>query len=199
MDISVLERDRADRLCIENYVCLGYNYRMTDIQAAVGIEQMKKLNWILERRRRLAAQYAESLADIPWLCPPYVPDYAEPNFQSYAVQLREGVPVARDDVIQRLLERGVSTRRGVMLAHREPAYAANGGRDARRRRREHTARQPGGRARRPRRNHGDQTNPTCSALRNSELASANSLLLPMFPQMTDEQQDTVLTALSSLV
>ena len=63
-----------------------------------------------------------ALADHPWLRPPQVPDYAQPNFQSYAVQLTGAAPIGRDELMQRLLDAGISTRRGIMLAHREPAY-----------------------------------------------------------------------------
>ena len=98
---------------------------MTDIQAAVGIEQMKRLDWIVGRRRELAARYTQALAEHPWLRPPYVPEYAESNFQSYAVQLTEDAPISRDELMQRLLDEGISTRRGIMLAHIEPAYAGH--------------------------------------------------------------------------
>jgi dTDP-4-amino-4,6-dideoxygalactose transaminase len=156
-------RHAAKQVILEEYVCVGYNYRMTDIQAAVGIEQMKRLDWIVAQRRRLAARYTEALAGHPWLRPPYVPEYAEPNFQSYAVQLTEVAPIGRDELMQRLLDQGVAPRRGIMLAHAEPAYAG------------HTAR-------------GD--------LSRSEAASARSVLLPLFPQMTEEEQDRVKEALS---
>jgi dTDP-4-amino-4,6-dideoxygalactose transaminase len=95
---------------------------MTDIQAAVGIEQMKRLGWIVERRRELAARYTAALSDHPWLRPPCVPEYAEPNFQSYAVQLSRHAPISRDELMQQLLDQGIATRRGIMLSHREPAY-----------------------------------------------------------------------------
>jgi dTDP-4-amino-4,6-dideoxygalactose transaminase len=110
----------------EQYVCLGYNYRMTDIQAAMGIEQMKRLDGIVARRRELAARYTRALAGHPWLQAPYLPDYAETNFQSYAVQLAEGAPIERDELMQRLLDQGIATRRGIMLSHAEPACAGLG-------------------------------------------------------------------------
>ena len=57
MSVPDTVRHAANRVIAEQYVCLGYNYRMTDIQAAIGVEQMKKLDWIVERRRELAARY----------------------------------------------------------------------------------------------------------------------------------------------
>jgi dTDP-4-amino-4,6-dideoxygalactose transaminase len=125
MNAGVAERHSARQVVIEEYVCLGYNYRMTDIQAAIGCEQMKKLDWMMARRRELAARYAAALADHPWLRAPHVPDYAEPTFQSYAVTLTEQAPMTRNQLMQFLLDRGVASRRGVMLAHCEPAYASH--------------------------------------------------------------------------
>jgi dTDP-4-amino-4,6-dideoxygalactose transaminase len=111
---------------IEEYEELGYNYRLTDIQAAIGIEQLKKLDEIVHRRRELAARYDRELAGLTWLRPPYVPEWAEPNYQSYAVTLTDDAPISRNELMQRLLDAGIATRRGIMLAHREPAYAELG-------------------------------------------------------------------------
>jgi perosamine synthetase len=161
MSVSDAVRHSAKRVVAEEYVCQGYNYRLTDIQAAIGIEQMKKLDWIVTRRRELAARYSAALESHPWIRPPYVPDYAEPNFQSYAVQLTDDAPLGRDELLQWLLDQQIATRRGVMLSHTEPAYA------------EHPV----------------------PLLSNSERASARSFLLPLYPQMTSEEQDLVITAL----
>jgi dTDP-4-amino-4,6-dideoxygalactose transaminase len=163
MSVRDTDRHAARSVILEEYLCLGYNYRLTDIQAAVGIEQMKKLDWIVNRRRELAARYTQALAKHPWLRAPYVPDYAEPNYQSYAVRLLPQAPVSRNDLMQRLLDRGIATRRGIMLSHLEAPYAGDWG-------------------------EGD--------LPRSEEASANSVLLPLYPQMSDGEQDRVLTALS---
>ncbi|HUT09435.1 MAG TPA: DegT/DnrJ/EryC1/StrS family aminotransferase [Thermoguttaceae bacterium] len=122
MDLSDVARHGTKQVLTEQYVCLGYNYRMTDIQAAIGIEQIGKLDRIVQGRRELAARYTEALANHPWLRPPHVPDYAEPNYQSYAVQLTEEAPLGRDELMQRLLDAEIATRRGIMLIHREPSY-----------------------------------------------------------------------------
>ncbi len=169
MSVPDTVRHKSSKVIAEQYVCLGYNYRMTDIQAAVGLEQMKKLAWIVDRRRELACRYHEALADHPWLKPPHVPDYAWPNFQSYAAHLTESAPVGRDALMQRLLDRGIATRRGVMLAHAEPAYAAD---------------VPAGE---PVYGAGD--------LRRSLEASARSVLLPLYPAMTEAEQDEVIGAI----
>jgi dTDP-4-amino-4,6-dideoxygalactose transaminase len=122
MSVSDAQRHVAFQVVLEDYLCVGYNYRMTDVQAAVGLEQMKRLDGIVRRRRQWAARYTEALAKHPWLRPPFVPDYAEPNFQSYAVRLTDEAPLARNDLMQRLLDSGIATRRGVMLAHHEAPY-----------------------------------------------------------------------------
>ena len=122
MSVRDADRHASRKVVIEEYLCLGWNYRLTDIQAAIGIEQMKKLDEMLRLRRLWAARYSEALAAHPWLRPPFVPDFAEPNFQSYAVRLKEGAPVSRNELMQRLLDAGIATRRGIMLAHLEPPY-----------------------------------------------------------------------------
>jgi perosamine synthetase len=165
MSVPDSVRHNSTQVIAERYVCLGYNYRMTDVQAAIGVEQMKKLEGLVARRRELAAKYTAALADHPWLRPPYVPEDVEANFQSYAVQLSTDAPLGRDELMQKLLDRGIATRRGVMLSHREPAYS--------------------GFARGP-------------ELPCSERASNRSLLLPFYPQMTEEELAEVVRALEEL-
>jgi len=122
MSISDTARHGAAKVLIETYDEVGYNYRLTDVQAAIGIEQVKRLDWIVQRRRELAAAYNQALAGHPWLKTPYEPDWASSNYQSYAVTLTENAPCSRNDLMQRLLEQGIATRRGIMLAHREKAF-----------------------------------------------------------------------------
>src|SRR5206468_45409 len=100
-----------------------FNYRMTDIQAAVGRVQLGRLSDLLPKRVELAENYTRELREIPGLQPPFVPDYARPNYQSYAVQVTRDFPLTRDELMQALLERGISTRRGIMNSHQEQAYA----------------------------------------------------------------------------
>ncbi len=120
--ISDLARHQASTVTLEEYDELGYNYRMTDIQAAVGIEQLKKLDWILEQRRALGDRYARLLSRLPGIIPPYAPAEAPHTYQSYAVKLDPAVWPSRDAVMERMLERGIATRRGVMAIHLEPYY-----------------------------------------------------------------------------
>jgi dTDP-4-amino-4,6-dideoxygalactose transaminase len=162
MGTSDAARHAAKRVLIEEYLCVGFNYRLTDMQAAMGIEQLNKLAGILQRRRALADRYSAAFRDQAWLRPPVVPDYAEPNFQSYAVRIEPSAPMTRTDLMQYLLSQGIATRRGIMLAHREAPYR-------------------------------DQVPP--GALPRSERASDESLLLPLYPTMSDAEQDYVIQKL----
>jgi len=124
MSVSDRVRHAANTVIFEEYPEIGFNYRMTDIQAAVGRVQLKRLPGILERRRRMARRYTESLAQVTGLRPPFVPEWANTNYQSYAVRVTDDYPLSRDELMQSLLDAGVSTRRGIMNAHQEAAYAS---------------------------------------------------------------------------
>jgi dTDP-4-amino-4,6-dideoxygalactose transaminase len=123
MSISDTARHAAKKVVFEEYPIVGFNYRMTDIQAAVGRVQLRRLPELLARRRELAANYTVALSAIPGLEPPEVPDDARSNFQSYAVRVTAEYPLGRDELMQALLESGISTRRGIMNSHQEAAYA----------------------------------------------------------------------------
>ncbi len=110
---------RQPQLRSEEYPVLGFNYRMTDIQAAVGRVQLRRLPGLLLRREKLAARYHDRLRGIPRLISPLVPPNVKPNYQSYAVRVTEDYPIQRTQLMQRLLEQGISTRRGIMNAHQE--------------------------------------------------------------------------------
>lgn len=122
MSVSAHERHDAGRLQFEEYVELGFNFRMTDLQAAVGLVQLGRLPAMIERRRLLAEAYREALGGVPGIVLPTDPPYGTTNYQSYTVRLTQEYPITRDELMQRLLDKGVSTRRGVMAAHREPAF-----------------------------------------------------------------------------
>jgi dTDP-4-amino-4,6-dideoxygalactose transaminase len=114
-------RHRSARVLRERHEELGWNYRMTDVQAAIGREQLRRLPEIVLRRRRLAARYAELLGDVPGLALPREPPWARSNWQSYCVLLPPGCD--RDGIRQTLLDRGIATRPGIVCSHREPVYA----------------------------------------------------------------------------
>lgn len=160
--ISDLARHNASTVTIEAYEELGYNYRMTDIQAAIGIEQLKKFDDILARRLHLADRYNALLPEIPGVSIPYVPDYADHTYQSYCIRLDPERAAARNDVMERMLALGVATRRGIMAIHEEPYYVNRFG---------------------------------WVSLPVTEAATRDTLLLPLFASMTDEEQDRVIEAL----
>ena len=164
MDVSDLARHNARDVVLESYPERGWNHRMTDMQAALGLCQLESLDDILRTRRRLAERYSRALADVPNLEPPSDPDYAVRTWQSYAVRLLPGAPVGRNDLMQGLLREGVPTRRGVMAIHREASYA------------------------------------DCSAeLPHTEAVSDDTLMLPLFPGLAEEQQDHVIRCLAGHV
>jgi dTDP-4-amino-4,6-dideoxygalactose transaminase len=121
MSVSDRARHSARTVQDESYIELGFNYRMTDIQAAVGRVQMTRLVALVADRRRQAALYAELLARVPSLGLPREPEWARSNWQTYCVRLPREVDATA--FRQAMLQAGVSTRRGVMCAHLEPAYA----------------------------------------------------------------------------
>ncbi|MEW6054760.1 MAG: DegT/DnrJ/EryC1/StrS family aminotransferase [Nitrospirota bacterium] len=122
MSVSDIERHLANRIIIETYPEIGYNYRMTDMQAAMGIEQMKKLPFILESRKRLAAVYDDALGSIAHIRVPEVPPYANHNYQSYWIALLDSAPLERNVFMEKLHEKGIATRRGIMAIHTEASY-----------------------------------------------------------------------------
>jgi dTDP-4-amino-4,6-dideoxygalactose transaminase len=122
MSVSDRVRHASNTVTFEEYPLVGFNYRMTDIQAAVGRVQLRRLPEMLAQRIALAERYAHTLREVPGLRVPAIPVYARTNYQSYAVTVTPEYPLSRDRLMQVLLDKGISTRRGVMNAHQEPAY-----------------------------------------------------------------------------
>jgi perosamine synthetase len=120
MSLSDVARHQSKDIIFESYAMTAYNYRMTDIQAAIGLEQLKKLPAIVQRRRELAEIYREHLDGIPGLILPTQPNYARSNWQSFIVRLSD--PSRQKGVMKFLQERGVASRRGIMNAHQELPY-----------------------------------------------------------------------------
>jgi perosamine synthetase len=126
MDVSDLARHSATDVVIERYPERGWNYRMTDMQAALGLCQLEVLDEILDRRRELAERYTDALAELPTLHAPFDPADSERTWQSYCVRVDPESPVSRTELMRRLLRDGIATRRGVMAIHQEAAYAGSG-------------------------------------------------------------------------
>jgi perosamine synthetase len=146
---------------------VGYNFRMTDVQAAVGLVQMERLSGIVSRRRELARRYSRELSASA-VEPPKEPSHCEHAFQSYMVLLPpETTETSRREVMQRLLERGVATRPSLMAIHLQPAHLPAGGEPPR--------------------------------LPVTEELARRGLMLPLYPQLTEDEQDTVIGELLSAV
>lgn len=122
MDVSAADRHASVGPVFEHYLETGYNYRMTDIQAAVGLVQLGRLDAMVQRRREHAAHYHELLDGVPGVRPVRDPAYGQGNYQSFWVLLDPEFPGGRDGALARLAEAGISARRGIMAAHLEPAY-----------------------------------------------------------------------------
>ncbi|MDO8658534.1 MAG: DegT/DnrJ/EryC1/StrS family aminotransferase [Candidatus Levybacteria bacterium] len=122
MSASDVIRHNSKKIIHEKYTEIGFNFRMTDLEATVGIEQIRKLDQILEKRAKLAQRYNKIFARSNLIIPPYVPKGYVHNWQSYIVRLRKNKKITRDRLMQKLLECGISTRRGVMAAHLEYPY-----------------------------------------------------------------------------
>jgi len=164
MGVSDLARHTASQVMIETYDELGFNYRMTDLQAGVGIAQLDRLDQMLARRRSLAQRYTTRLADLPWCITPAVPSECIHNYQSYMIRLRENVPFTRESLMQGLLNSGVSTRRGIMAIHREAPYRSS---------------------------QWERRLPV------TEKVTDSTIVLPLFHQMSEEDQDYVIECLEN--
>jgi perosamine synthetase len=165
MGVPDTVRHASSQVVFEEYATLGFNYRLTDIQAAIGREQLARLDGLVARRRELAARYATALAGVAGVVAPREPEWARTNWQTYAVRLETA---DQRQVMQGMLDDGVSTRRGVMNAHREGAYPAG------------TWRAPGPLAR-------------------SERAQDTVVMLPLYHDMTVDEQDRVIDSLTRAV
>jgi perosamine synthetase len=122
MNVSAAERHASAQPVLEAYLETGFNYRMTDIQAAVGLVQLGRLETIVAHRRVMAARYQELLSGIAGLRPVQDPPYGQTNFQSFWVLLTDEFGAGRDEALAELAAAGISARRGIMAAHLEPAY-----------------------------------------------------------------------------
>ncbi|MDI6744689.1 MAG: DegT/DnrJ/EryC1/StrS family aminotransferase [Thermodesulfovibrionales bacterium] len=163
MSVPDVERHKSRKVVIEKYVEIGYNYRMTDIQAAIGIEQLKRLPFIIERRRQIAEVYNRELKNIKSIRVPEIPDCAFHNYQSYWIELLDSTPVSRDELMQKLLDKGIAARRGIMAIHMEECYKK------------------------------------CYVpLPETEQVTKNTILLPLYPAMTIEEQAYVIQCMREL-
>jgi dTDP-4-amino-4,6-dideoxygalactose transaminase len=181
MSVPDTQRHSSAQVIFETYPELGFNYRMTDIQAAVGRVQLSRLPVMIERRRQLAQNYSQLLSQSQFT-PPSQPQWARSNWQSYCVRLPQGLD--QRAIMQELLDAKIATRRGIMCTHREKAYAAQGTWSCR-----------------PSQD-SCHCGPTCSRLQAGILAQEECIILPLFHHLSKEDQayivENMLSALKKL-
>jgi perosamine synthetase len=119
---SAFARQGAAGLELPEFGELGWNYKLSDVLAAIALVQLDKLDGFMLRRRELAARYADLLADVPGVSAPSVPGDREPTWQTYAVTVDAGV--SRDEVVTELRRRGIGSHIGTFALHQQPLYAA---------------------------------------------------------------------------
>lgn len=163
MNVSAADRHRSVLPPAESYLEVGYNFRMTDLQAAVGIVQLGRLDEVVARRRELADRYRAALADVPGLRLVADPDHGTTNYQSLWLEVGEAFGTDRDGLLAHLAEHEISARRGIMSTHRQPAYE------------------------------GAEHGP----LPVTERLTDSTLILPLFHQLTEADQDRVVDAVRS--
>ena len=166
MSVNDRIRHESGKLLFEDHLELGYNYRMTDIQAAIGIRQLEKLDWIINERRKIALRYIQELKDIECIKLPVEKEGYFSNYQSFSIYLKKDCPVGRDELMQKLLDAGISTRRGVTTSHRETAYKSE---------------------------YKNLHLPV------SEDAADNSIMIPLYIPMSDEDIDLVISKLKKFL
>ncbi len=162
MSVSAADRHGTVLPPAEAYDEVGYNFRMTDLQAAVGLVQLDRLSEAVLRRRTLAQRYSEAIAGIPGLRAVADPDYGTCNFQSYWVEVEQGYPLGREGLLTALAQAEISARRGIMAAHLQAPY-----RDLAR----------------------------AGSLPNTERLTNDTLILPLYHELTEAEQDRVIAVL----
>ncbi|VXB06033.1 DegT/DnrJ/EryC1/StrS aminotransferase family protein [Citricoccus sp. K5] len=163
MDVSAAERHTSVLPVQEGYPEVGFNFRMTDLQAAMGLVQLGKLPEMVRRRRALAEDYRAVLSTLAGLRYVTDPEYGTSNFQSFWIEVLPDFPLNREELLEWLAADGISARRGIMAAHRQGAYAGHSG--------------------------------LVSPLPMTERLADNTLILPVFHSMTDDEHRRVTSSL----
>lgn len=172
-DHGAASRDGVAPFLLGDFDELGFNYRLTDLQGAIGCAQLDRAAYILGERRRRARLYDEALARLPWLRTPRVPAGMEHGYQAYVCLFAPEEPsmanvdaleARRNRLMARLEERGIATRQGTHAPVLRALYRERFGVDPRR-------------------------------FPNAVMAEKLSLALPLYAQMTDDEQQRVVDAL----
>jgi len=114
------DREKSDKFIIPEFTELGYNYKMSDITAAVGVAQLRKLDKIIERKRELAKYWDEKLQEMDFIESPYVSKNVKHIYQSYIALVDKHIN--RNKLIEILMKRGVQTQIGTYASHIQPVY-----------------------------------------------------------------------------
>ena len=169
MSISDVQRHSAQDIVFEAYVEPAWNYRMTDLQAAIGRSQLARLDATIAERRRLADRYRAALLNNAVFVAPQDPPGTRANWQSYPTTLRPGLAMTQREIMKAFLDAGIATKRGVSNAHQEPAYSD-----------------------------GTRSRIVDGGLPNSEFLRDNVVLLPLFHGMTNDEQARVIAVCQQL-
>lgn len=166
MNVNDLMRHNSRNLIFEEHIEIGFNYRMTDIQAAVGIKQLEKIDWILDERRKIAKKYLDELSNIKSIKLPFEKEFNVSNYQSFCIYLKPDCEIKRNDLLKLLIQNEIAAKRGIMTIHREIAYK-NLGYDV--------------------------------ALPVSENLSDNSILIPLFVPMHENETNHIISKLKNFL
>ncbi|NQE44791.1 Aspartate aminotransferase [ANME-1 cluster archaeon GoMg2] len=120
---SAWDREKSTEFIIPEFTELGYNYKMSDITAAVGVTQLKRLEKIIERKCTLAKYWDEKLQEIEFIEPPYVSENVKHIYQSYVALVDRHIN--RNKLIVTLVKRGIQTQIGTYASHIQPVYNSN--------------------------------------------------------------------------
>lgn len=164
--VSDLARHQAKGVLVQHYDDTGYNYRLTDLQAALGLVQMKKIDEMLAQRAAQARRYDRAIAEMEHVSPPFVPEHMTHSYSSYQITLEPGCAVSRNELLEIMAASGVSCRIGIQPLHFEPFYREK-----------------------------------LSGLKLpvTEDAAARTIFLPIFPGMTEAEQERVIDVLRRAV
>ncbi|HVR40187.1 MAG TPA: DegT/DnrJ/EryC1/StrS family aminotransferase [Thermoanaerobaculia bacterium] len=161
---------------LTDFDVLGFNYRMTDVQGAIGCAQLDRAEWILAERRRVARRYDEELRDLEWLRLPTTPAHMEHAYQAYVCLFAPETPTLanvdalekrRNQLMLQLDARGIATRQGTHAPVLQSLYRKQYGIDPTR-------------------------------FPNAVIAEKLSIALPLYPQMTDDEQSYVIEAIREI-
>ena len=172
MSISDKKRHNSKEILFEKFLDLGYNYRMTDIQAAIGRVQLKRLNELINRRREIAHNYYKLLKNNEEIILPYEPEWARSNWQSFCIRIFP--KINRKELMNEFIKLGIASKRGTMCSHLEPAYI-----------KEEWSTGAGKK--------------DLGKLKESARATRETILIPLYPNITYSQQKTVVKHLINLI